>query len=59
MSRLAIATGACFTFGAGLLVPFEYALTLTAGVLLLVAAVVCGVFLVVSPEALAREEDQD
>jgi hypothetical protein len=52
VSRLEIATGACFVLGAGLLFPFDLTITITAGVLLLIAFVVCGVFLLVSPERL-------
>jgi hypothetical protein len=55
VSRLEIATAACFVLGAGLLFPFETTITILLGVLLLVAAVVCGVFVLASPEALARE----
>ena len=57
MSRLEIITAACFVLGAGLLFPFESTLTLLAGMLLLVAFVVCGVFVLASPEALARDSD--
>jgi hypothetical protein len=57
VSRLAIATIACFVLGAGLLFPFEHAVTLTAGILLLAAFVVCGVFLLASPERLSRDGD--
>jgi hypothetical protein len=57
VSRLEIATIACFALGAGLLFPFEETLTILAGVLLLAAGVVCGVFVLASPEALAREPD--
>jgi hypothetical protein len=52
MSRLEIATAACFVLGAGLLFPFDYTITITAGVVLLLAFVVCGVFLLASPERL-------
>lgn len=52
MSRLELATAACFILGAGLLFPFESTITIIAGVLLLVAFVVCGVFLLASPERL-------
>lgn len=52
MSRLAAATIACFLLGAGLLFPFEHTVTIAAGVLLLIAFVVCGVFLLASPERL-------
>lgn len=57
MSRLEIATVACFVLGAGLLFPFEHTLTILAGVLLLVAFVVCGVFVLASPDALADRPD--
>jgi hypothetical protein len=53
VSRLEIATAACFVLGAGLLFPFESTITILLGVLLLVAFVVCGVFVLASPEALA------
>jgi hypothetical protein len=45
-------------FGAGsaLLFPFEYTLTLVGGVLLLLAAIVAGVFAVASPEFLERDD---
>jgi hypothetical protein len=52
VNRLALATIACFLLGAGLLFPFEHTLTIAAGVLLLVAFIVCGVFLLASPERL-------
>jgi Ca2+/Na+ antiporter len=50
--RLEIATAACFVLGAGLLFPFDLTITITAGVLFLIAFVVCGVFLLASPERL-------
>lgn len=56
MSRLAFATGACFVLGSGLLFPFEYTATIVAGVVLLIAFIVCGVFLVASPERLAGDD---
>ena len=52
MNRLALATVACFVLGAGLLFPFDSTLTILAGVVLLIAFVVCGVFLLASPERL-------
>lgn len=58
MSRLEKAAAACFLLGAGLLFPFDHTLTILSGVLLLVAFVVCGVFVLASPEALAREPDE-
>ncbi len=52
MRRLEIATAACFVLGAGLLFPFDLTITITAGVLFLIAFVVCGVFLLASPDRL-------
>ena len=52
MNRLAAATIACFLLGAGLLFPFDHTLTIAAGVVFLLAFVVCGVFLLASPERL-------
>ena len=49
MSRVAIA---CFVLGTALLFPFEHTATIAAGVVLLLAFVVCGVFLLASPERL-------
>ena len=57
MSRLEIATAACFVLGAGLLFPFDHTLTSLAGVLLLAAFVVCGVFVLASPDRLADRPD--
>ena len=57
MNRLEIATAACFVLGAGLLFPFENTFTILAGVLLLVAFVVCGLFVLLTPEALGRDPD--
>jgi hypothetical protein len=57
VSRLEKAAAGCFVLGAGLLFPFHETFTILAGVLLLVAFVVCGVFVLASPEALAREPD--
>jgi hypothetical protein len=57
VSRLEIATVACFVLGAGLLFPFDSTVTILLGVLLLAAFVVCGVFVLASPEALAREPE--
>jgi hypothetical protein len=57
VSRLEIATVACFVLGAGLLFPFDSTITLLLGMLLLVAFVVCGVFVLASPEALAGEPE--
>jgi hypothetical protein len=52
VSRLAAATIGCFVLGAGLLFPFEHTVTIAAGVFFLLAFVVCGVFLLASPERL-------
>ena len=57
MTRLEKAAGACFVLGAGLLFPFKSTFTILAGVLLLVAFVVCGMFVLASPEALARDPE--
>lgn len=57
MTRLEVAAVACFVVGAGLLFPFESTVTILLGVLLLVAFVVCGVFVLASPDALAGEPD--
>ena len=56
MSRLELAAGGCFVLGAGLLFPFEHTLTILFGVLFLLAFVVCGVFVLASPDRLAGEE---
>jgi hypothetical protein len=57
VNRLALATIACFVLGAGLLFPFEHTVTIVAGVVLLLAFIVCGVFLLASPERLERLRD--
>jgi hypothetical protein len=54
VKRLEIATAACFVLGAGLLFPFDLTITITAGVLFLIAFVVCGVFLLASPDRLKK-----
>jgi hypothetical protein len=59
VSRLETATVACFVLGAGLLFPFKETLTLLFGVLLLVTAIVLGVFALASPERLAGDPDGD
>jgi hypothetical protein len=59
VSRLEKAAVGCFVLGAGLLFPFESTFTILVGVLLLAASVVCGVFVLASPEALAAEPDDD
>jgi 1,4-dihydroxy-2-naphthoate octaprenyltransferase len=57
-SLVAVAV-ASFVVGAALLLAFEQTLTLAAGVLLLVASVVCGVFAIATPEYLGRAPDED
>ena len=57
MSRLEIFAVACFVVGAGLLFPFQATLTILFGVLLLVAGIVCGVFVLASPERLAADPE--
>jgi hypothetical protein len=52
VSRLEIAAAACFVLGAGLLFPFDDTITIVAGVLLLLAFVVCGVFALATPQRL-------
>lgn len=52
MSRLPLAAVTCFVLGAGLLFPFEYTATIAAGVALLFASIVCGVFVLATPERL-------
>jgi hypothetical protein len=56
VSRLEIATAGCFVLGAGLLFPFDRTFTIIPGVLLLLAFIVCGVFVMASPERLADDE---
>ena len=59
MSRLETAAVVCFVLGAGLLFPFDHTLTLLFGVLLLVAAIVLGVFALASPERLAADPNDN
>ena len=58
MTRLEKAAIACFLLGAGLLFPFDSTPTILAGVLLLVAFVVCGLFALASPERLGSFDDR-
>jgi hypothetical protein len=51
-------TPALFVLGVVLMVPFETTVTLVLGVGCLLAFIVCGTFLVASPEFLADEEDR-
>jgi hypothetical protein len=55
---LIAATLASFILGAGLLFAFEKAVTLAAGIMLLFAFIVLGVFAIASPEYLARAVDR-
>jgi hypothetical protein len=55
---LVAATLTTFLIGTGLLLAFEKAVTLAAGVLLLFAFVVLGVFTIASPEYLALAPDE-
>jgi len=58
VSRLEIAAGGCFVLGVALLFPFDHTLTILFGVLLLFASIVCGVFVLASPEALGAEPER-
>jgi hypothetical protein len=55
VNRLTAATIACFVLGAGLLFPFEHTVTIALGVVFLLAFVVCGVFVLASPERLGDD----
>jgi hypothetical protein len=55
VSRLETAALACFVLGAGLLFPFEETLTILFGVLLLMASIVLGVFVLASPDRLGAD----
>lgn len=48
-----------FVAGTALLFPFDYAITLLLGVVLLLAFVVYGVFTIASPEFLAEDDKDD
>jgi hypothetical protein len=50
---------ALLVLGVALMIPFEAPLTRIAGVACLVGFVVTGLFLVATPEFLAREDDHD
>jgi hypothetical protein len=52
VNRLTVVTIACFVLGAGLLFPFEHAVTIALGITFLLAFIVCGVFVLASPERL-------
>jgi hypothetical protein len=55
--RLEVATIACFVLGVGLLVPFEVPVTLTLGVLFLLAFIVCGAILLAGPGSGVLDDD--
>jgi hypothetical protein len=55
VNRLTAATIACFVLGAGLLFPFEDTVTIALGVAFLFAFIVCGVFVLASPERLSDD----
>jgi hypothetical protein len=55
--RLRIVTLVCLVAGLALLVPFDATITLALGVALLLAFVVCGVFLIADPAFLEGDED--
>jgi hypothetical protein len=57
VSRLETAAVACFVLGAGLLFPFKETLTILFGVLLLMASIVCAVFVLASPDRLAADPE--
>jgi len=46
-----------FTLGAAILLPFDSTLTVTSGVVLLLASIVSGVFAVADPVRLAQDDD--
>ena len=55
-SPLAVATVVALVAGLALMIPFESSLARALGVACLFAFIVCGVFLIASPEYLARED---
>jgi hypothetical protein len=56
-SPLAVATIACFVLGIALMLPFEATLTRVLGVAALLAFIVCGVFWIADPRALADGDE--
>jgi amino acid permease len=56
--RLLVVTIACGVIGVGLMVPFEAAITRVLGVAALLAFIVCGLFLIATPESLGSHDDQ-
>ncbi len=57
--RLRAATLACLLLGLALMLPFKATVTLALGIALLLAFVVCGVFLVADPAFLQGDEERD
>jgi hypothetical protein len=55
--KLLVATIACGVLGVGLMIPFDAVITRVLGVAALLAFIVCGLFLIATPEALG-ENDQ-
>jgi hypothetical protein len=56
--RLGVATAVCAVLGVALMVPFETIVTRILGVAALLGFIVCGLFLIVTPEALSGDGDQ-
>ena len=50
-------TPASFVIGVALMIPFEATVTLFLGVACMVAFIVCGTFLIASPDFLGDEDD--
>ena len=55
---LTAVTVACFVVGAAVLVVFEHAVTLALGVVLLLAFIVLGLFLIASPDYLGKDPEE-
>jgi hypothetical protein len=56
--RLLYVTIACGVLGVALMVPFETIVTRVLGVFALLAFIVSGLFLIVTPDSLAESDDQ-
>jgi hypothetical protein len=54
--RLLVATIACGVLGVGLMIPFDAAVTRFFGVIALLGFIVCGLFLIATPEALRGDD---
>lgn len=57
--RLLLATALCGALGAAITFVFDATLPRIVGLLLLFAFIVCGTFLVASPEFVERDGDED